>query len=74
MENAIAEKLVTAKDIGEILCLSKRQIWRLNVSGKIPAPVRIGGSVRWRSSDIERWISLGCPDRRTFEAIREVQR
>jgi predicted DNA-binding transcriptional regulator AlpA len=62
------EKLLTAAAIGEMLCLSKRQVFRLNSSGRIPKPVRIGGSVRWRESDIHRWIALSCPDRGRFEA------
>ena len=62
--------LLTAKKVGELLTLSKRTIFRLDSSGKIPAPVRINGSVRWRGSDIQRWIELGCPDRTTFEIRR----
>ena len=62
------ENLLTAKAVGEMLSLSKRQVFRLNSCGKIPAPVRIGGSVRWANSTIERWIAAGCPDRQTFEA------
>ncbi|MCE5341289.1 MAG: AlpA family phage regulatory protein [Planctomycetaceae bacterium] len=62
-----AENLLTAKTVGERLSLSKRQIFRLNSSGKIPAPIRIGGSVRWRQSDIKRWVDLNCPERKFFE-------
>jgi predicted DNA-binding transcriptional regulator AlpA len=65
--NDITEKLLTAKAVGDILSLSKRQIFRLNSYGKIPAPVRINGSVRWRENDIREWIQLGCPDRQVFE-------
>lgn len=67
------EKLLTAKSVGEILSLSKRQIFRLKSSGRIPAPVRIGGSVRWKQTDIESWIALGCPDRKMFEVMEGVQ-
>jgi len=64
------EKLLTAKAFGQMLSLSKRQIFRLNSSGKVPAPIRIGGSVRWANSTIQSWIDMGCPDRQTFEAMR----
>jgi len=60
--------LLTAQAVGQMLSLSKRQIFRLNSCGKIPAPVRIGGSVRWANSTIQRWIDMGCPDRGSFEA------
>ena len=39
------EQLLTAKAVGEILSLSKRQIFSLKSSGRILAPVKIGGSV-----------------------------
>lgn len=67
-------QLLTAKQLGVLLSLSKRQIFRLNSCGKIPAPIRIGGSVRWAETTISEWLSCGAPDRRTFEAMREVQK
>ena len=69
-EQQTTEKLLTAKALGQLLSLSKRQIFRLNSSGKIPRSIRIGGSVRWANSTIESWIGLGCPDRQTFDAMK----
>lgn len=63
--------LLTASAVGEMLSLSKRQIFRLNSSGRIPLPVHVGGAVRWRHTDIEEWIAQGCPDRRVFAARSE---
>ena len=63
-------RLVNAKEFGQQLRLSKRQVFRLNVSGKLPKPLKIGRAVRWDVRIIEDWISLGCPDRKTFEAIK----
>jgi len=65
------EKLLTAKAVGEMLSLSKRQVFRLNSCGKIPAPIRIGGSVRWAQSTIDEWLAAGAPDRATFERMQE---
>ena len=65
------EKLLRAVDVGRILNLSKRQIFRLNSSGKIPAPLRIGGAVRWAESTIAEWLAAGAPDRRTWEALKQ---
>ena len=64
------ERLLTAKTLGQMLSLSKRQIFRLNSCGKIPAPIRIGGSVRWAESTITKWLALGAPDRRTFDTMQ----
>jgi predicted DNA-binding transcriptional regulator AlpA len=66
------ERLLTAKAVGEMLSLSKRQIFRLNSSGKLPAPIRIGGSVRWAESTIAAWLKVGAPDRKTFEAMQKA--
>ena len=68
------DKLLTAQAVAEKLSLSKRQIFRLNSSGKIPAPIRIGGSVRWAESTIAKWLKVGAPDRKTFEAMQDVEK
>ncbi|KPJ65379.1 MAG: hypothetical protein AMJ43_10860 [Coxiella sp. DG_40] len=62
----------TAKDAAKICRLSKRSWFRLNSCGKVPAPVKIGGSVRWRLSDIKLWLEWNCPDRKTFEAMQQA--
>ncbi len=60
-------QLLTAKQLGLMLALSTRQIFRLTAAGKLPRPVRIGGAVRWKLSDIQRWQDLNCPDRAEYE-------
>lgn len=67
-------QLLTAKAVGEMLSLSKRQIFRLNSCGKIPAPIRIGGAVRWSEETIRHWLSCGAPDRSEWETRREAER
>jgi predicted DNA-binding transcriptional regulator AlpA len=68
----VKTNLLTARAVGEILSLSKRQVFRLNSSGKIPQPVRIGGSIRWIESQINEWIAAGAPDRKTFETMQQA--
>jgi len=72
MSQIATERALTAKAVGEMLSLSKRQVFRLNSCGKIPAPIRIGGSVRWAESTITAWLAAGAPDRQTFEAMQGV--
>jgi predicted DNA-binding transcriptional regulator AlpA len=68
----MVETLLTAAAVSQKLSLSKRQIFRMKSTGLICAPVKVGnGAVRWRSSDIEQWIAMGCPDRKTFETRKE---
>lgn len=73
--NQNTKTLVSAETLGAMLSLSKRTIHRLNSSARIPSPVRISGSVRWRlEQDIKPWIAMGCPDRKTFEAMKNAGR
>jgi len=72
--NESTKTLVSADTLGTMLSLSKRTIHRLNSSGKIPAPIRIGGSVRWSESTIAAWLQAGAPDRKTFEAMQESEK
>jgi prophage regulatory protein len=66
-------QLLTASTLGHMLSLSKRQVFRLNSSGKIPKPVRIGGAVRWSAAGIADWLAAGAPDRKAWEARKAVQ-
>lgn len=70
--NRTIEKLLTAKAVGEMLSLSKRQIFRLNSCGKIPAPIRIGGAVRWSEQEISNWLAADAPDRNTWQALKDI--
>ena len=63
-------QLLTAKDAAPLCRLSKRSWFRLSSAGRTPRPIKIGGSIRWRLSDIELWLSLNCPVRREFEERR----
>ena len=65
---------ISAKQLSQLLGVSLRQVWRLNATGKLPRPVRIGGSVRWNRAEVIRWFSeAGCPDRETWEARKVVE-
>lgn len=68
------EKLLTAGKVGEMLSLSKRQVFRLNSCGKIPAPIRIGGAVRWSAHECAAWLAAGAPNRAEWEARKNAER
>lgn len=54
-------ELLTAAESAEVAGVAKRSWWRYVSSGKAPAPVRLGGAVRWRRSELAEWIAAGCP-------------
>jgi excisionase family DNA binding protein len=49
-------RLLSAVEVAELLTVSVSTVWRLRSQGVLPDAVRIGGSVRWRLRDIERYI------------------
>ena len=68
-------KLLKAQDIASRLSLSRRAVFRLKSAGLICSCVKVGrGAIRWRESDIEKWIEWGCCDSKTFEAKKGGQR
>lgn len=60
-ERAVEPMLGTAADVAKLLDLSERTVWRLLSAKRLPEPLRIGGSVRWRLDQVRQWISAGCP-------------
>ncbi len=54
------ELLIPAEKVAELLGISKRTLWRLLSSGKLPEPIRLGGIIRWNAEDIEEWVRNGC--------------
>jgi predicted DNA-binding transcriptional regulator AlpA len=54
-------ELLTAAESADMAGVAKRSWWRYVSSGKAPAPVRLGGAVRWRRSELAEWITAGCP-------------
>lgn len=61
-------ELLTVKDVAAALKVSPRQVFKLRACARLPEAVRVARSVRWRASDIDLWIQLGCPSRERFEA------
>lgn len=54
-------ELLSAAEAAEMAGVARRSWWRYVSSGKAPAPVRLGGAVRWRRSELSEWIAAGCP-------------
>lgn len=52
--------LLDTKAVSKLLKLGDRTIYRMSHSGVMPAPIKIGGAVRWSREVIEKWIAEGC--------------
>ncbi|MCP4611104.1 MAG: hypothetical protein GY845_20540 [Planctomycetes bacterium] len=72
---ATSEKLLTAQAVGEMLSLSKRQVFRMKSAGLICPCITVGkGAVRWRQSDVDKWIEWGCPNQKEFTTRKEAEK
>ncbi len=60
-----------AADVAKLLGISQRHLHTLNASGRLPRPIRLGRSVRWRADELRDWLDAGCPARDRWEAMRE---
>jgi predicted DNA-binding transcriptional regulator AlpA len=46
-------KYLSDKDLAARYSIHRATPWRWVQNGKLPAPIKINGSTRWRASDIE---------------------
>ena len=55
--NDLPERIIRAKEVGELTGLSRTTLWRMEKSGKFPNRVSLGvGSVGWRFSEVGEWV------------------
>lgn len=53
-------KLLTKKELAEMLQLSQRTVYRMVMEKRLPQPIKLGVSVRWRQETIQEWIESDC--------------
>ena len=59
LEEATRE-ILTIKGVADFLQVNERTIYRLAAAKKIPA-FKVGGTWRFRRSDLDAWIAAQCP-------------
>ena len=56
-ERAMNDRLLRRREVEEITGLARSSLYRYMQEGDFPRPVRVGpAAVRWRESDIVRWL------------------
>lgn len=71
IENANSQpELINVSELADLLSLSVRTVWRLNSAGRLPKPVRLGRSVKWRKNEIIDWLASNCPPCSTADSSR----
>jgi predicted DNA-binding transcriptional regulator AlpA len=56
-DRATSPVLWDVRRVAEHFGCNVSTIWRWDKARQIPAPLRVGGTVRWRREDIERFTS-----------------
>jgi prophage regulatory protein len=54
-------RLLNATGVAALLNVSSRSVYRLADAGRMPQPLKVGGSVRWDRQAVEQWVADGCP-------------
>jgi predicted DNA-binding transcriptional regulator AlpA len=68
---ALTPLLVDLAALAVLLARSPASLHRDDAAGRLPTSLRIGGSKRWRYSEIVAWVEAGMPDRRTWNTMRD---
>ena len=51
----MSDEILTVKEVAKYLKLAEKTTYRLAAEGKLPG-FKVGGSWRFKESDIEKWI------------------
>ena len=69
-ENTSERMALSVAEVAELLNVSTRHIWKLHATGRLPAPIRLGRSVRWRADELRAWLEAGCPSRECWAKMK----
>lgn len=58
--------LLDKKQTANLLRLSARTVDSMTGQKRMPEPVRLGKSVRWRYDELKAWTEAGCPPQRSW--------
>ena len=64
-------RLLTQKEVAEMLDLNESTVYRHRRAGKFPLPVKIGRSVRWIQEELKKWLEVGAPNLRQWGQMPE---
>ncbi len=53
---AVTSELLKDKEVAAMLGIGVRSVWRKAQDGRLPPPVKVGGSTRWVKSTMCDWI------------------
>lgn len=60
-QRRIAPELLDVNGVADMLGVPHGRVYQFAYVGTIPAPVKLGGMMRWSRRGLLRWIDAGCP-------------
>lgn len=64
--------MLTPPQFYKLLQISERSFFRLKAAGRIgPECKQLGGSTRYYTAEVLRWIQAGCPDAEEWKRMNE---
>lgn len=61
----ISDRLLTTVETAEMLGISKSSLYSLRYVGDAPPAIKVGSRLRWRRSDVEKWMDENLEERPT---------
>jgi len=62
--------LVDAEGVARMLGISRAMVFKLDSSGRLPSPVRLGKCTRWRVAELVAWGGARCPSREHWSVLQ----
>lgn len=64
-------ELLTIPQVARILQCGESVVRERDKKGLLPLPIRIGGTIQWRKTELKEWIGAKCPVREKWELMRQ---
>ena len=61
---------VTAKELANLLGVSKRHVWAMDADGRLgPRGIALGRAKRWSLQEVKDWLAAGAPNRSVWTTM-----
>jgi len=69
---APVELLAVGAEEAATICGIGLTLWKeMDVTGRIPSPIKFGARCVWYLDELRRWMDTGCPDRERWEILKK---
>jgi len=65
----VSAELLRIEDVCALLRTTKRSVYRLADTGRMPFGLKLNGMRRWRKAELMEWLAAGCPPVRPAKGV-----